>query len=274
MGRIASELASRGHDLQLHLHPVWTLFQDPHWADRAKQTRITSDEYDSMAVLSQQEAKELIQRGLDSFTEWRVPAPLAVRAGNLSAERTVHQASKELGLPLASNGGFGMFRSRDPALQLFSGRHWIDGVLEVPVTSYPDLCWGGMNHWKLLTIKGVGAGEMRAVLQSAVVQEVSPVVILTHASEFIHRIEPGHNRVVRPDRLARKRLISLCRFLSENSDRFTVTTFREQLGEWLTGEATPNLKLKAPLPSVARRLFENRVAGVYDRIWEGRKRNS
>jgi hypothetical protein len=53
------------------------------------------------------------------------------------------------GLRLASNVGLGLWRPRDPTLQVTGGLHWIDSVLEVPVLSYLQLnmgAWRSIRH--------------------------------------------------------------------------------------------------------------------------------
>jgi peptidoglycan/xylan/chitin deacetylase (PgdA/CDA1 family) len=256
MGEVANEIHARGQDVELHLHPAWTYFLSPDWVHRLR----TEPPNDSLAGRASAEIKSVIERGAAAFERWRLPAPLAVRAGNLTASRSVYPVMKELGITLSSHLGMGLYRPADPALHLNAGRHWIDGVLEVPVTSYADVQIGRFSHWKVLTIIGTSVGEMKAVIEAAEQAALSPVVILTHVSEYVQRARSQDSRCAR-NRLARKRLEDLCRFLVENAGRFEVTTFRAQSGRWLNSPGTANAVLTVSPWLAARRLLENRLSG-------------
>lgn len=264
MGEIAREIAGRGHDVGLHLHPVWTLFLDPNWKELARRQPIGASVHDSMAALDSAKVKELIERGLDTFSRWGLPPPSAVRAGSLMAGRNIYRTMFELDLHLASNVGFAIYLPKDASLQLYGGRHIIDGVMELPVTSFVDWGRGRLTHWKLLTVTGVAAPETRALLRSARRSGVSPVVLLTHASEYFERpwVNGGTPRL---NQLTRQRLLELCSYLRAHDDRFSVTTFREQSDRWRADGPTPNTKLRIPIWTALHRLVENH-------LWEWRIR--
>jgi hypothetical protein len=264
MGDIAKEISSRGHDLGLHLHPVWALFLDANWSEVAKRQSIDSAVYDSMAALQLQEAQALVQHGLDMFAHWGLPQPSAVRAGGLMAGREVYQAMANLNLPLASNIGYAIYRTRERSLHLYAGRHRVDGVMEIPVTSYIDFGWGRLVHWKLLTITGAGTSETRSVLNSARRAGTDPVVILTHSSEYFYRA-PNEHVEARLNELTRRRLTDLCSYLRDHSDRFSVTTFREQSETWRMEGVTPNYRIRVTPWAAVRRLYENRASDIVAR---------
>jgi hypothetical protein len=256
MGDIAREIQARGHDVELHLHPVWSVFGREDWKAMAERREIQAPTHDSLAALSAQETAEHIEHGLNCFREWGLRSPIALRAGNLSVERAAYRAMARLGVPLASNLGFGLYRPRDASLHLYAGRHFVEGVMEVPVTSFRDVKLGSYERWQILTILGVSFAEMRSLLRSAARVELSPVVFLTHASEFFHR-NGGIGATANP--LSQKRLAELCRFLSENDDHFEVTTFRAQRAEWTSGRETGNEVLSVPAWRTAQRLIANRI---------------
>jgi hypothetical protein len=82
----------------------------------------------------------LIATGLEPFERLNWPRPIALRVAALSADRTVFVAMSRAGLRLGSNIGYGnRYHPKDPALQLQAGRHWIEGVLEIPVLSFAQL---------------------------------------------------------------------------------------------------------------------------------------
>ena len=217
-----------------------------------------------MAVLDPVSAKERIQRGLDAFSRWGLPPPSAVRAGSLMAGRSIYRAMAELDLPLASNVGFAIYPPEDASLHLYGGRHYVDGVMEVPVTSFVDWGRGRLTHWKLLTVTGVAAPETKALLRSAHCSGTSPVVLLTHASEYFERVG-GNGDTPRLNPLTRNRLLALCSYLKEHRDRFSVTTFREQSDRWRSSGQTANPKVRVPMWTALHRLVENR-------LWDWRPR--
>src|SRR6056297_788059 len=79
MGSIAGLLQSRGHEIQLHLHPVWLLFDNPDWAAHVARKQPQTNIDDSLINLSRDRATEIIERGKAIFTAWGLPGPTAIR---------------------------------------------------------------------------------------------------------------------------------------------------------------------------------------------------
>lgn len=253
MGEIARDIQADGHDVELHLHPAWAYFANPDWRDELER----NPPNDWMALRTPQEIRHFIDLGLQAFRNWSLPPPIAVRAGSLTIDRSIYGVMREMGLPLSSHLGMGLFRPAEAALHLNGGRHRIDDVTEVPVTSYRDLRLGSYAHWKLLTIQGVSSGEMRYVLNRAASSIVGPMVILTHAHEYARCTDNGSTFSMDP--LSRKRLELLCRFLADNPERFEVTTFRAQRDAWVRSPNTMNPVFTVPPWSMLRRLIQNRL---------------
>ena len=88
MGEIAQRIAAAGHDLQLHLHPVWTYFDHPQW----QQQLALVQPADNMHGRSVEQLASWMQRGIDTFARWGLPAPVALRTGNLMVDRNVYRA--------------------------------------------------------------------------------------------------------------------------------------------------------------------------------------
>src|SRR2546430_7352225 len=143
--------------------------------------------------------------GLDVFSRWELPRPRAFRAGNLQADRRIYPLLEKYGIPLASNVGLGTYQPREQELRLAGGRHWIGGTLEVPVSSYVDFRMAGIERWKTFTVIGTGAWEARQWLRRAAPSEISPIVVLTHPSEYVLRQGEDYTRL-RRNTIARRRL--------------------------------------------------------------------
>ena len=210
-----------------------------------------------MADLPDAEIDLLVSTARRVFARWGLPEPCAFRAGNLRVDRRIYAALARHGIRLSSNVGVGIHRPADPALDLTGGRHWIDGVLEVPVTSYRDLRLGRWQHWKTFTIVGTGAREAEELLARAAEIGAGSLVILTHPSEFVKRVGDGCAEL-RHNHLSRTRLDRLCKFLVANGRRFRVTTFAGGVNAWTRQETTAPPTLNVSLLAAARRFVENR----------------
>ncbi|HXP32332.1 MAG TPA: hypothetical protein VN832_14655 [Stellaceae bacterium] len=246
-------ILAAGHDVQLHIHPYWLGSGAPGALARADRLAI-----DSCAGWSLGEIQAIIEQGLEPLARWKVQPPIALRTGNLTVDRTVYRAMARLGINVASNIGFACFRASDPSLHLMAGRHWIDGVLEIPVTSYVQF---SLPHWKryrLMTITAVGAGEMISLLRRARAKGVSPIVILTHPFEFIKGDRPGGEGCL-PNRINQRRLVSLLEFLADHRDEFAPVSIAEAAPRWLAGQASQPEQIQAPLLPTLRGTLENKA---------------
>lgn len=258
MRRVANDIVASGHDIQLHLHPVWSA-----WAGAQSPEQVLAQlSGDSMAGRTIDEAERLIALGLDAFRRWNLPRPLALRAGNLQADVTVYRAMARLGLRLASNLGMGIYRPPEQELQLFAGRHWISGVLESPVTSYVDHRIGARAHIKTLTVTGSSYEETRHLLAAARACGMDEVIILSHPHEYVKQINGRHPRCV-PNKVNQDRLVRLCWYLRHNADQFETTTLRATAQRWLAAPATPNRLLEVPLRAAVKRMAVNRMNDAF-----------
>ncbi|WP_421621971.1 polysaccharide deacetylase family protein [Alkalilimnicola ehrlichii] len=252
MGAIAREIAARGHDMQLHLHPCWTYFEHEDWPERLAHDPPNDD----VTRRSVEELVALIERGRATFRRWGLPAPTVLRTGGLKVGLNVYRAMRQAGMEVASNIGLAIYRPAEPELQLLVGCHDIDGVLEFPVTTYSDFRWGGRTHYKTLTITGTSWPEMRRLLTQARDQGLSDVVVLTHPFEFIKHRDREY-RELHVDRITRGRLERLCRFVSSEPGLEPVCT-----GE-LVGMSQPTSSavhsLQVPAPYALARMLINRL---------------
>ena len=252
MGTIARKIHARGHDVQFHAHPCWTAFLDAGWRTWVKDARPC----DSFAALDNAEIARILEIGMDVFSRWKLPRPCAFRAGNLQVDMRIYPLLEKLGIPIASNVGLGIFQPDDAQLCLSGGRHWIGRTLEIPVSSYVDVRLPGIRRWKTFTVIGTGAWEARQWLQNAAKSGVGPLVVLTHATEFVHRQGDDYSRLHRNE-TARSRLQSLCGFLAKHPREFEVVTFTDSANAWKAQPATANPQWRVPALARVMRLVEN-----------------
>lgn len=255
MGRLVERVLKADQDVQLHVHPCWRTFRDPHWAASVSPDSPPNDNCDQ---LSEAELCELIAEGLAALGRLGVAAPVAMRTGNLRTSREVYRAMASCGLRLASNVGLGLIRPADDTLVLKGGRHWIEGVLEVPVLTYAQLAVGARDYDRLLTTTATSAAEMQALLWQARACGVSTVVILTHPFEFIKgdRADPATHRV---NRVNQRRLQQTCKFIADNPSDFEAVSFASAAPGWLESASVADPDLRAPLVSVLARMAENKA---------------
>jgi peptidoglycan/xylan/chitin deacetylase (PgdA/CDA1 family) len=215
MRPIAQQVHAEGHEVQLHTHPCWALFQHADWFNVARGQK----ERDDIGKRSVDEVVTLLDQGIATFKEWGLPRPLAFRSGNLNYSDNVYRALARSGIPYSSNIGVAIHDNGDPNYKLYSGRHERYGVQEFPVLSFSDWKIGRKQNIKSLTIAGSSFAETRHLLEKARSEGIPLVVVLTHPFEFIQSHDLAF-RQTRRNALTQARLRKLCQFLHENNDRF------------------------------------------------------
>jgi peptidoglycan/xylan/chitin deacetylase (PgdA/CDA1 family) len=215
MRPIAQQIHAHGHEVQLHCHPCWALFQDADWWNTARGMKGRDD----ISKRSVDEAVALINQGIATFKEWGLPRPRAFRSGNLHHGDNLYRALAVTGIPYSSNIGVAVYDSGDAAYRLYSGQHERHGVKEFPVLSFSDWRIGRKQNIKSLTIAGSSFAETRYLLEKARSEGIPLVVVLTHPFEFVQNRDLAYQQT-RSNRLTQARLRKLCEFLQHNSDRF------------------------------------------------------
>ncbi|GGX90209.1 polysaccharide deacetylase family protein [Massilia dura] len=222
MGAIVRRIVGQGHEVQLHTHPCWAVFEHDDWRERVAREPL-QDEFFGRA---EDDTVRLLRQGQQAFAGWGVPAPTVFRPGNMQHDDALFAALARCGIPYSSCVGLAVFDSRDPRYQLYSGAHHRHGVLEMPVLTFQDWQLGGRRHLKTLTIAGTSFAETRLLLERAHEQQVPLVVLLTHPFEYVQRRD-DHMRTARANALHQDRLARLCGYLDGNRDRFLPTGMGE-----------------------------------------------
>lgn len=255
MSGICRRLQAAGQDIQLHIHPCWTAFDGDRLRNEAPN--------DSCAGRSVETMIELIRRGVDAFDRWGVERPVAMRTGNLLADRITYDAMAAMDIRVASNVGLGVVRLEDPGLQFVSGRHRINGVVEIPVTSYQDYCFLGRAHLRPLQVTASGWREIEHVLWAARVIGLEQVVIITHPFEYVRTNSIRYEKIA-INWVNQKRLRKLCAFLVEHDEDFVAVTFGDCAATWVSAPVQGEILLKGPTMGMITRTAEN---GLFHRYW-------
>jgi peptidoglycan/xylan/chitin deacetylase (PgdA/CDA1 family) len=254
MGQVVERILRAGQDVQLHIHPCWLTFRSPDWQRDVMQTP-PNDRCDGR---QRDELRDMILQGIHSLERFGAPSPIAMRTGNLRADRTTYAAMAAAGLRLASNLGVALFRPADPGLQLPGGRYWIGEVLEVPVLSYSQLRLGDRAWPRLMSITASSWRETQSLLWQARRQQVPTIVVLTHPFEFIKgdRLDPAKTRI---NRINQARLRRLCAFIAEHPAEFAAVSFAQAGPGWLQNGAVPATELTVPLTAAMGRMVQNKA---------------
>jgi len=254
MGSIAGEIATRGHDLQLHAHPCWRYL-----AGRKAGT-VGPDQFtDSFAALGDAEQIEVLEESREIFRRLTGREALAFRSGGLFANRGLFDALRKTGFKLSSTLGLGVYRPQEAELQLRVARRRIGGVTEVPVLSYRPPQLPGLPGEKCATLIGSSWAELRSLLAQAAARGAGPLVLLTHASEYSRDAGTPMNRSYTPAPRVQARLDSLCRFLSRYPKRYRVVTFSEAYSRWIKAPDADDLALRSSVAGLGLRLLENNL---------------
>lgn len=215
MRPIVRQIHAAGHEVQLHAHPCWSVFEHADWAARVR----AQPRQDDFFGRSEDDSVRLIEQGLGVFRDWGVPRPEVFRSGSLQHDDALYRALARSAIAYSSNVGLAIFDSGDQDYQLYSGRHLRHGVAEFPVLTFCDWRVGSRRHLKSLTIAGTSFAETCTLLERAHAAGVAQVVVLTHPFEYVQSRDIGR-RPARRHAVNQHRLASLCQYLDEQRDRF------------------------------------------------------
>jgi hypothetical protein len=216
-------ILARGHDVQLHLHPVFRYYE------RVRKGLIGAHELpghmDRLGSHSFSQQLELLEEGVSVFGRLVGRRPVAFRAGNYAADQATLAALEKVGIryDTSFNPAY-VGRScliRDvPA----TNSPWRSGsVWEIPVTVFATGV-GPLSGIKPLEISAVSFLEIRSVLEQAEQLGMGNVTMVLHSFSLFKKADFQFTRI-RPDGLLIRRLRRLCEYLGANRDRFRVTTF-------------------------------------------------
>jgi hypothetical protein len=255
MGSIAKRIARAGHDVQLHLHPCWL-----HYESASAGTKPEAD--DSCAGRSDDELDHFFRSGLATFSRWGLPSPTAVRPGNFQFDANFHRAAARSGLRLSSSIAVPIYRPTDERLVLVGGKHRIGNLMELPVFCY-TYRFAGSERLRPFSITACSAAEMLFVLQQAHIQELSPVIILTHPHEYIKRTDFRYT-TLRRNRVNQTRLRVLLNFLSRNREKFMTVPISAISEDNSSAINRNRATVAVPTARAMARMIEN---GINDNIW-------
>lgn len=247
MRPLAQRIAAAGHELQLHAHPCWAVFQHDDWAERVRR----EPRQDDFAGRDEASTLELLRQGQETFREWGLRPPQVFRSASLQHDSGLYSAIAAAGIPYSSNIGLAIYDSGDPRYRLYGGRHLRHGVLECPVLTFSD--WRLRRpHLKTLSISGTSFAETRTLLERARRAGMELVVILTHPFEYVQSRGADY-RTLRRHGVNQERLARLCGYLAANGDLYQASGLAAAASLPLAPQQAENHLLSgAPWQSVCR----------------------
>jgi len=245
MRGLARQIADAGHEVQLHLHPCWAVFQHQDWALRVRR----QPRQDDLAGRGIASTLALLRHGQATFADWGLPAPQVFRAGNLQYDDKLFHAVAMAGIPFSSNIGLGVYNGGLPQYQLYAGRHQRHGVLECPVLTYRDRG----AHLKSVAVSSTSFAEMRRLLEQAHAAAVDMVVLLTHPFEYVQSDGETFRRL-RRHALNQSRMERLCAYIAAHPQRFQACGMAVAASRPLTASSSRNPLLRGRWWHTAGRL--------------------
>lgn len=225
-----SPIQKRGHDPQLHLHPVFHYYHDV-TSGLVARTQLPAY-MDLIGALPVEKQVELLEKGCSIFRDIFGFRPRAFRAGCYGASMSTLDVLERVGIFYDSSfnaaylGSTCLLSSKKPTNTAF--RH--GAVWEIPVTTFETGAWS-MRGLKPLEVSAVSFGEIQKVLDQAESLGQEAVTIILHSFAFLKRADVQF-RKMRADFLVIRRFEKLCQFLRRNRERFRTLTFSEMSGSF------------------------------------------
>jgi peptidoglycan/xylan/chitin deacetylase (PgdA/CDA1 family) len=220
-----SPIRDRGHDAQLHMHPVFHYY---YLVTRGRLRREDLPErMDLIGSLPLDIQIELLKKGCSIFRNIFGSMPVAFRAGVYGASMATLEALKAVGILYDSSFNAAYLRDsclmgpREPTNMPWQSH----GVWEIPVTTF-ETGAGSMRGLKPLEVSAVSLWELQDVLDQAERLGQDTVTVMLHSFAFLKRADVQF-RKMRPDHLVIRRFRKFCNFLRSNEHRFRVLTFSE-----------------------------------------------
>lgn len=214
---ICRALHGRGHDVQLHTHPIQR--------DAAFHTNGREPARDDIGAYPVETQAALLREGRDLLAEAGIPREdiLAFRAGNFGANNDTWKAMASAGLRVSSNYNPCYFRknckmrSNRAESGLFQSE--VPGVYELPISTFVER---GGNH-RHLQITAISRWEMVDALWQYRELGVSEVTVVTHSFEFSF-LDSATAKTGRPNHVNIDRMRALARFVTDHPHDFCFHT--------------------------------------------------
>jgi hypothetical protein len=207
-------IKERGHDPQLHLHPIYRFYRDALAGGPRR-------EIDLMHQLPESEQHDLIGEGVALFKKLSGVSPRAYRAGCYGGSETTLRALASHGIQIDSSYNLAYLNStcgfKTPFL---NAPALVGGVCEFPVTVFRV---AGFSRYKPLEISAVSVAEILETIRQLRRAGCRDVVMVLHSFSLLKN-QGIRYEGRRPDHIVIRRLKNLCAALVSLKAEVAVTT--------------------------------------------------
>lgn len=215
--KVFRNIRERGHDPQLHLHPVFKFYRD-------YLKGMPRREMDLMFQLLPEEQQELVGEGVGLFRQFTGKQPRAYRAGCYGASEVTLQALRQNGVEIDSSYNLAYLGTscgfKTPGL---NAPAMLEGMHEFPVTVFRG---AAASSPKCLEIHAVSIKEIMATIRGLQQAGCSDVVLSLHSFSLLKNLGIRYENY-RPDNIVIRRLRKLCGVLAEMSSEIEVGVMGE-----------------------------------------------
>lgn len=212
VSRVFRYIQDRGHDVQLHVHPIYRFYRDMRSGRPPRQV-------DLMFQLSPSEQQDFIGEAVSLFQQFSGCRPRAFRAGCFGASEATLRALRDNGVEIDSSYNLSYLdRTCGFRVRPLNAPTVIDGIHEFPVTVFRV---AGCSGFKPLEISAVSVAEILAAIQSLRKAGCYDVVLLLHSFSLLKNLGVRFDNY-RPDSILIQRMRNLCASLSDRRDEIEV----------------------------------------------------
>jgi hypothetical protein len=217
VGRVFDSIRKRGHDVQLHLHPVQRFYRDFLQGQGRR-------EQDLMFQFPAEEQRALVREGVELFRQFTGAPPRAFRAGCYAASEVTLRALRDNGVFIDSSYNLASldrtcgFRERP-----LNAPQVLEGVHEFPVTNFSS---AGDGNYKSLEISAVSVWEILATIRLLKESGCRDIVLVFHSFSFLKNRDVRFEKA-RRDRIVIHRFRRLCAELAQMRDEIEVAVLGE-----------------------------------------------
>ncbi|MFT6734143.1 MAG: hypothetical protein ACJAS9_002338 [Polaribacter sp.] len=250
--QLIEKINSYDQEVGLHIHTEWFNTTGAHILDNKKLGQNIKD-------YSEAEQTSIIKVGLELLEEAGAKKITSFRAGNYGGDfntlKALHNNNllydTSYNVPYLNN-----ICNMDTGINLQDATK-MEEVVEYPVTYFKD--YG--EHKRHLQLTACSLSEIKHVLTQAYQQQRHSCTIVLHSFEWIKRIRKNQFRDHTVDKVCLKRFHKLCKFLSENKDKFTTQKFENINLKGVDMDIQHN-EIKSNLCRTSARMLEQLVRRV------------
>jgi hypothetical protein len=212
--RVLRAIMDRGHDAQLHLHPIYHFYRDALAGGPRR-------EIDLMFQLSESEQHDLIGEGIALFRKLSGISPRAYRAGCYGGSETTLRVLKSHGIEIDSSYNLAYLnRTCGFKAPFINSPVMIEGVHEFPVTVFRV---PGAPGYKPLEISAVSVAELVGTVRKLRRAGCMDAVMVLHSFSLLKNRGLRYEGY-RPDQIVIRRFRRLCAALASLRDEIEVPT--------------------------------------------------